>query len=94
MCAPVCCLSPSAQQSGGGSASNGLGPFKKKCLILAVLETDGKTQATAALGRVVIDLSEFAAIEHQETRTFMVSANKAIHAAVGEPQLMVTIRYG
>ncbi|GFR44518.1 hypothetical protein Agub_g5785 [Astrephomene gubernaculifera] len=80
------------KSNSGSSGSGGLGPFKKKCLILAVLETDGRTQATAALGRVVIDLSEYAAIEHQETRTFMVSCNKAIHAAVGDPQLMVTIR--
>jgi hypothetical protein len=82
-------------QTGGPSLGGmGMGPFKKKCLILAVLETDGKTQTTAALGRVVIDLSEFAAVEHQETRTFLVSCNKAIHAAVGEPQLMVTVRSG
>ncbi|GIL78018.1 hypothetical protein Vretimale_7358 [Volvox reticuliferus] len=78
--------------SGGNASTTGLGPFKKKCLILAVLETDGRTQATAALGRVVVDLSEYAAVEHQETRTFMVSCNKAVHAAVGDPQLMVTIR--
>ncbi|KAG2495436.1 hypothetical protein HYH03_006383 [Edaphochlamys debaryana] len=78
--------------SGNSQASGGLGPFKKKCLILAVLETDGRTQATAALGRVVVDLSEYAAVEHQETRTFMVSCNKAIHAAVGDPQVMLTIR--
>lgn len=57
-----------------------------------MLETDGRTQATAALGRIVIDLSEYAAIEHQETRTFMVTCNKTIHSAVGDPQLMVTIR--
>ncbi|KXZ47522.1 hypothetical protein GPECTOR_34g681 [Gonium pectorale] len=76
----------------GSANSGGLGPFKKKCLILAVLETDGRTQATAALGRVVIDLSEYAAIEHTEMRTFMVSCNKSIHAAVGDPQLMITIR--
>jgi hypothetical protein len=50
------------------------------------------TQATAALGRVVIDLAEFAAIDNQETRAFMVSCNKHIHAAVGEPQLLITIR--
>lgn len=69
------------------------GPFKKKCLILAILETDGQTQATAALGRVVIDLSEFASVDGQETRTFHVACNKAIHAAVGDPQLMITVRY-
>lgn len=70
-----------------------MGPFKKKALILAVLETDGRTHATAALGRVVIDLAEFASIDGQELRTFVVACNKSIHAAVGEPQLTVTIRY-
>ncbi|GAX79856.1 hypothetical protein CEUSTIGMA_g7296.t1 [Chlamydomonas eustigma] len=78
--------------STGSSVAANLGPFKKKCMILAVLETDGKTQATAALGRVVIDLAEFAGIEQQETRTFQVSCNKSVHSAVGDPQLTVTIR--
>lgn len=78
--------------NGSSHASSKLGPFKKKCIILAVLETDGRTQATAALGRVVIDLAEFAAIEQQETRMFQVSCNKSIHAAVGDPQLTVSIR--
>eukprot|EP00878_Enallax_costatus_P038599 GHUV01043967.1.p1 GENE.GHUV01043967.1~~GHUV01043967.1.p1 ORF type:complete len:136 (-),score=36.34 GHUV01043967.1:175-582(-) len=77
----------------GADRNSQMGPFKKKALILAVLETDGRTHATAALGRVVIDLSEFASIDGQELRTFTVACNKAIHAAVGEPQLTVTIRY-
>ncbi|KAG1668741.1 hypothetical protein FOA52_014287 [Chlamydomonas sp. UWO 241] len=69
------------------------GAYKKKCIILAILETDGRTQATAALGRVVIDLAEFAsAASDNETRTFHVSCNKQIHQAVGEPQLTVTVR--
>lgn len=76
----------------GADRNSQLGPFKKKCLILAVLETDGRTHATAALGRIVIDLSEFASIDGQELRTFAVACNKSIHAAVGEPQLTVTIR--
>jgi hypothetical protein len=61
-------------------------------VILAILETDGRTHATAALGRVVIDLSEFASIDGQELRTFTVACNKAIQAAVGEPQLTITLR--
>jgi hypothetical protein len=63
-------------------------------VILAILETDGRTHATAALGRVVIDLSEFAAIDGQELRTFPVACNKAIQLAVGAPQLTVTLRCG
>jgi hypothetical protein len=79
-----------------GSTERGgqLGPFKRKCVILAILETDGRTHATAALGRVVIDLSEFASIDGQELRTFTVACNKAIQAAVGEPQLTITLRCG
>lgn len=57
-----------------------------------MLETDGRTHATAALGRVVIDLSEFASIDGTELRTFAVACNKSIHAAVGEPQLTLTIK--
>ncbi|KIY95109.1 hypothetical protein MNEG_12851 [Monoraphidium neglectum] len=78
---------PGAAERGGQ-----LGPFKRKCVILAILETDGRTHATAALGRVVIDLSEFASIDGQELRTFTVACNKAIQAAVGEPQLTITLR--
>lgn len=84
--------SPDAQAASGSAQPGVLGPFKKKCIILAVLETDGRTQATAALGRVVIDLAEFAAIEQQETRMFQVSCNKSIHSAVGDPQLTVSVR--
>lgn len=55
-----------AKQAPGATDRGGtLGPFKRKCVILAILETDGRTHATAALGRVVIDLSEFASIEGQ-----------------------------
>jgi hypothetical protein len=79
-------------QAPGADRKSQLGPFKKKCLILAILETDGRTHATQALGRVVIDLSEFASIDGQELRTFAVACNKSIHAAVGEPQLTLTIR--
>lgn len=80
------------QAPGADSRGAAVGPFKKKCLILAVLETDGRTHATAALGRIVIDLSEFASIDGQELRTFAVACNKSIHAAVGEPQLTCTIK--
>uniref|UniRef100_A0A383VEV2 C2 NT-type domain-containing protein n=1 Tax=Tetradesmus obliquus TaxID=3088 RepID=A0A383VEV2_TETOB len=85
-------LTSSLYKVPGADRNSQLGPFKKKCLILAVLETDGRTHATAALGRIVIDLSEFASIDGQELRTFAVACNKSIHAAVGEPHLTVTIR--
>ena len=80
------------QDPNGAPNQSSLGPFKKKCIILAVLETDGRTNATAALGRVVIDLSEFAAIDQQETRSFQVACAKSVHAAVGDPYLTITIR--
>lgn len=86
------CAFSCPQATGIKNNKSPIGPFKKKCLILAILETDGRTNATAALGRVVIDLSEYASIDGQELRTFHVACNKAIHAAVGDPQLTVTIR--
>ena len=92
--APRLAPRPPARNQIPGAAERGgqLGPFKRKCVILAILETDGRTHATAALGRVVIDLSEFASIDGQELRTFTVACNKAIQAAVGEPQLTITLR--
>ena len=86
---------PGAAPDGAGGAGGGgaLGPFKRKCVILAVLETDGRTHATAALGRVVIDLAEFATIDGQELRTFTVACSKAVRGAVGaDPQLTITLR--
>jgi hypothetical protein len=80
------------QAQGAPERSGQLGPFRRKCVILAVLETDARTHATAALGRVVIDLAEFASIDGQELRTFTVACNKQIQAAVGEPRLTVTLR--
>ncbi|KAF8057725.1 hypothetical protein HT031_005909 [Scenedesmus sp. PABB004] len=85
-------LTSSLYRAPGADRNSQLGPFKKKVLILAVLETDGRTHATSALGRVVVDLAEFASIDGQELRTFAVACNKAIHSAVGEPQLTLTVR--
>ena len=45
-------------------------PYRRKCLVLAVLEIDHKGH-TIARGRVVIDLADLACIKFQETRAFM-----------------------
>eukprot|EP00951_Prasinocladus_malaysianus_P000910 scaffold6311_cov18-Prasinocladus_malaysianus.AAC.1 len=42
--------------------------FRRKCLVLAVLETDGRTKATAVLGRVVIDLAQYAGFSFEECK--------------------------
>eukprot|EP00877_Chromochloris_zofingiensis_P005908 jgi/Chrzof1/1570/Cz10g12240.t1 len=85
-------VSATLYKAAGADKNSQVGPFKKKCLILAILETDGRTHATAALGRVVIDLAEHASIDGQEICTFQVACNKSIHAAVGEPKLTLTLR--
>ncbi|GMH44632.1 hypothetical protein BSKO_12584 [Bryopsis sp. KO-2023] len=76
----------------GGAKANPSGPFKKKCLIFAVLETDSRGRRTESSGRVVIDLAEFASIQNETTREFPVACSKTIQAAVGEPILGVTVR--
>jgi hypothetical protein len=80
-----------AQAPNAGSHSP-LGPFKKKCVILAILETDANSQAVAPIGRVVIDLAEYAALDGQELKTFAVACSKSVAAAVGDPQLTITVR--
>jgi hypothetical protein len=92
--APAAAPAAAPQAPGAAERAGQPGPFKRKCLVLAVLETDTRTHASAALGRVVIDLSEFASIDGHELRTFSVACPKAVQAAVGtEPQLTITIRW-
>mmetsp|Transcript_11160 Transcript_11160/g.31634 ORF Transcript_11160/g.31634 Transcript_11160/m.31634 type:complete len:1185 (+) Transcript_11160:474-4028(+) len=71
---------------GSSSAS-----FRRKCLALAVLETDGRTKATAVLGRVVINLAEYAGYDVEEFLSFPVACNRAIIAAVGQPHLRLDL---
>eukprot|EP00210_Caulerpa_lentillifera_P008411 g8023.t1 len=68
------------------------GPFKKKCLILAVIENGVHGRDTSALGRVVIDLSEFASLENEVNKEFPVACSRNVLAAVGDPLLSMTIR--
>jgi hypothetical protein len=56
------------------------------------LETDNNSQAVAPIGRIVIDLAEYAALDGQELKTFTIACSKSIVAAVGEPQLTITVR--
>ena len=47
---------------------------------------------TSALGRVVIDLSEFAALQNEVKKDFPVACGRNIMAAVGEPVLQMTVK--
>jgi hypothetical protein len=53
----------------------------------------GRAAAAARepLGRVVINLADFAAEDGRATQAFVVACSKAISAAVGEAKLLVTI---
>jgi hypothetical protein len=70
-----------------GSADAGI--FYKKFLVLSVVE--GKGRSKDPLGRVVIDLAEFAADNNQEQHSFEVAALPAITAVVGPPRMLITI---
>jgi len=71
--------------------SNAPGKFRKKCLVLAILETDGRAKATGILGRVVINLAEYAGYDVEEFLHFPVTCNRAISAAVGQPLLRIDL---
>jgi hypothetical protein len=92
--APHC--RPRPTQAAGappGDRAGALGPFKRKCVVLAVLETDPRTNATSAVGRLVIDLAEFACVDGQELQTLPVAVSKAAAAAAGgAPALALTVR--
>ncbi|KAF5834147.1 hypothetical protein DUNSADRAFT_9266 [Dunaliella salina] len=66
--------------------------YKKKCLVVVLLETNAFTGDATPVGRVVMDLADFALINGQETRSFIVTCKKEIIQQVGHPQLLVTIR--
>jgi len=76
----------------GGEAPSPSGPFKKKCLILAIIETGSRGQDATALGRVVIDLAEFASMQSEVKKEFPVACSRNIVAAVGEPILTATVK--
>ncbi|KAG1670537.1 hypothetical protein FOA52_015402 [Chlamydomonas sp. UWO 241] len=73
------------------------GPFDPKTITLSVHEAvasaDGGTVANEiALGRVIINLTEFVGLDQAETRAFPMRCNTAIHEEAGDPMLAVTIR--
>ncbi|KAK9805120.1 hypothetical protein WJX72_000185 [[Myrmecia] bisecta] len=79
------------QDSSKRSSGNAGGPFEKKWLILAVLEADGKPKGKEPLGRVVINLADYAAMDAQAQMAFTVACNKAISSAVGEAKMLITV---
>ena len=77
-----------------GKAKKGhLGPFDKKWLMISVQDLDVKQRDRGGepLGRVVINLSDFAAEDGRMTQAFTVACSRSISAAVGEAKLLVTI---
>ncbi len=79
-------------QEGKGKKGQ-LGPFDKKWLMISVQNLDVKQRERGAepLGRVVINLSDFATEDGRMTQAFTVATSKGISAAVGEAKLLVTI---
>lgn len=58
-----------------------------------MIETGGPHgRDTNALGRVVIDLAEFAAMQNEVKKDFPVACGRSIVAAVGEPILNATVK--
>ncbi len=70
-----------------------LGPFDKKWLMLAVQDLAASKAAAGKepLGRVVINLADFACEDGRATQAFTVACSRSISAAVGEAKLLVTI---
>lgn len=52
---------------------------------------DLEHQSKEPLGRVVINLSDFASEDGRATQAFTVACTRSISAAVGEAKLLVTI---
>ncbi|CAD7696243.1 unnamed protein product [Ostreobium quekettii] len=75
----------------GGSRPSTTGPFKKKAIVLAVLETE-RSGETKSLGRVVIDLAHYAAPLNEVRQDFDIACSKSIQSAVGTPKLSVSLR--
>lgn len=63
--------------------------------MVAVQALDAKTAGSGGskepLGRVVINLSDFASEDGRATQAFTVACSRSISAAVGEAKLLVTI---
>lgn len=71
-----------------------MGPFDKKWLMIAVQDLAANKAAAAGkepLGRVVINLADFASEDGRATQAFTVACSRSISAAVGEAKLLVTI---
>lgn len=71
-----------------------LGPFDKKWLVLGIVEGDPRQRGKEPLGRVVINLADFAAEDARGTQTCAVACRRDIAAAVGEVKMLVTVGCG
>jgi len=68
------------------------GVFEKKWLILAIMDGDKAGKASKEpLGRVVINLADYASEDDKATMAFTVAANQAVSQVVGECKLLITL---
>lgn len=79
----LCLQDPKAQGGAGG--------YEKKWLILSILDGDGSAKAKEPLGRVVINLADYAADDDKATMSFTVATSKAISSGVGECKMLITL---
>ena len=84
---------PLRAQEGKGRPGQ-VGPFEKKWLMLAIQDLEARGSAREPLGRVVVNLADFAAEDGRATQAFVVATSRTIAAAVGEAKLLVTIGCG
>jgi hypothetical protein len=68
------------------------GVFEKKWLILAIMDGEkGGKSNKEPLGRVVINLADYASEDDRATMAFTVAANQSVSQDVGECKLLITL---
>lgn len=65
--------------------------YEKKWLILAIM--DGSRANKEPLGRVVINLADYAAEDDRATMSFTVAVNKALSPDVSESKMLITLGF-
>jgi hypothetical protein len=78
----------------GKQLAGRLGPFEKKWLVLGIVEGDPKARGKEPLGRVVVNLADYAAEDARGTQTCTVACRREISSAVGEVKMLITIGCG
>jgi len=66
--------------------------YEKKWLILNIMDGEkGGKASKEPLGRVVINLADYASDDEKATMAFTVAANQTISQGVGECKLLITL---